>query len=129
MEIFRKANVVDAGGLGFLMILESYLEALLPTEAKASAGKEKPSEKIRRFVQVLSNRYEVVSLIENLRLDENTVRERLKKLGNSLDVVRWGNKMKIHIHTDYPDEVKNIIRKSGQILALRIEDMAKEVVV
>jgi len=128
MEIFRKANVVDAGGLGFLMILESYLEALLPTEAKASAGKEKPSEKIRRFVQVLSNRYEVVSLIENLRLDENTVRERLKKLGNSLDVVRWGNKMKIHIHTDYPDEVKNIIRKSGQILALRIEDMAKEVV-
>ena len=128
MEIFRKANVVDAGGLGFLMILESYLEALEPAFAKTSAAKEIPSEKIKRFVQILSNRYEVVSLIENLRLDENTVRERLKKLGNSLDVVRWGNKMKIHIHTDYPDEVKNIIRKSGQILALRIEDMAKEVV-
>jgi len=128
MEIFRKANVVDAGGLGFLMILESYLEALEPAFAKTSAAKEIPSEKIKRFVQILSNRYEVVSLIENLRLDENTVRARLKKLGNSLDVVRWGNKMKIHIHTDYPDEVKNIIRKSGQILALRIEDMAKEVV-
>lgn len=128
MEIFKKANVVDAGGLGFLVILESYLEALEPTLAKTLPAKEMPSEKIKRFVQVLSNRYEVVSLIENLRLDENTVKARLKKLGNSLDVVRVGNKMKIHIHTDYPDEVKNIIRKSGQILALRIEDMAKEVV-
>ena len=128
MEIFKKANVVDAGGLGFLVILESYLEALEPAWAKTLPAKEMPSEKIKRFVQVLSNRYEVVSLIENLRLDENTIRARLKKLGNSLDVVRWGNKMKIHIHTDYPDEIKNIIRKSGQILALRIEDMAKEVV-
>jgi len=128
MEIFKKANVVDAGGLGFLVILESYLEALEPALAKASAAKEMPSEKIKRFVQVLSNRYEVVSLIENLRLDENTVRERLKKLGNSLDVVRVGNKMKIHIHTDYPDEVRDIMRKTGQILELRTEDMAKEVV-
>ena len=48
MEVFRRANVVDAGGLGFLMILESYLEALEePAFAKASAGKEKrPSEKL-----------------------------------------------------------------------------------
>jgi hypothetical protein len=128
MEIFKKANVVDAGGLGFLMILESYLEALEPAWKKTLPAKEMPSEKIKRFVQVLSNRYEVVSLIENLRLDENTIRTRLKKLGNSLDIVRVGDKMKIHIHTDYPDEVKNIIRKSGQILALRTEDMAREVV-
>jgi len=128
MEIFKKANVVDAGGLGFLVILESYLEALEPTLAKTLPAKEMPSEKIKRFVQVLSNRYEVVSLIENLRLDENTVKARLKKLGNSLDVVRVGNKMKIHIHTDYPDEVRDIMRKTGQILELRTEDMAKEVV-
>jgi len=127
MEVFRRANVVDAGGLGFLMILESYLEAL-EGGRKEVKKEEKPSEKIRRFVQVLSHRYEIVSLIENPRLDEGTIKERLKRLGNSIDVVQIGNKMKLHIHTDYPDEVKNIIRKSGQILALRIEDMAKEVV-
>ena len=128
MEIFRRANVVDAGGLGFLMILESYLEALEPAFAKASAGKEKPSEKVRRFVQVLSNRYEVVSLIENPRFEEKIVKEKLRKLGNSLDMVQIGNKMKLHIHTDYPDEVRDVIRETGSILELRTEDMAKEVV-
>ncbi|MFQ6049537.1 MAG: DegV family protein [Candidatus Paceibacterales bacterium] len=129
MEIFKKANVVDAGGLGFLMILESHLEALeKPLLVKALADKKKPSEKIRRFVQVLSNRYELVSLIENPRVDGKIFRERLKKLGDSLDIVRIGNKMKIHIHTDYPDEVRDTIKGLGQIQSLRIEDMAKEVV-
>ncbi len=128
MEIFRKANVVDAGGLAFLMILESYLEALEPTLAKAEAGKEKPSEKIRRFVQTLSNRFEVVALIKNPKFDEETIRQKLKGWGNCLDIVRVKDKMKIHIHTDYPEDVKKIMRETGQILNLREEDMAREVV-
>ncbi len=127
MEIFRKANVVDAGGLGFLMILESYLEAL-EGEKKEEKREEKPSEKVRRFVQVLANRYEIVSLIENPKVEEKTIKEKLKKLGNSLDIVQIGNRMKIHIHTDYPEEVKNMMRNFGQIQDLREEDMAREVV-
>jgi len=128
MEIFRKANVVDAGGLGFLMILESYSDALGGEKRKEKKAEEKPSEKIKRFVQVLANRYEVVSLIENSRFDEKTFQEKLKKLGNSLDIVQIGNKTKIHIHTDYPDEVKDIIRGAGETQELRVEDMAKEVI-
>ena len=127
MEVFRRANVVDAGGLGFLMILESYLEALEPAFAKAQVCKERPSEKIRKFVQILSNRYEVVSLIENPRFEEKIIKEKLRKLGNSLDMVQIGNKMKLHIHTDYPDEVRDVLREAGQIRSLRVEDMAKEV--
>ena len=128
MEIFRKANVVDAGGLGFLIILESYLEALEPSFAKAKEGEEKPSEKIKRFVQVLSHRYEVVSLLENSSLAEEKIKERLKRLGNSIDVVQIGKKIKLHIHTDYPEEVRDVIRQFGRISEIRVEDMAKEVV-
>ncbi len=127
MEIFRKANVVDAGGLGFLMILESYLD-ILRGEKKEEKKEGKPSAEIRKFVQVLANRYEIVSLIENPKIDEKTFREKVKKLGNSIDVIQIGSKMKIHIHTDYPDEVRTVMRQSGSILELRTEDMAKEVV-
>jgi len=127
MEIFRKANVVDAGGLAYLMILESHLEAL-EGEKKEEKKEEKPSEKVRRFVQTLSYRYEVVSLIKNPKFDEKTIREKLKRLGDSLDMVQIGDKLKIHIHTDLPDEVKKIMREAGQVLSLREEDMAKEVV-
>jgi len=52
----------------------------------------------------------------------------LSKLGNSLDIVTVKNKMKIHIHTDLIDEVKEFIRQAGRIENMRIEDMAKEAV-
>jgi DegV family protein with EDD domain len=130
MEIFKKANVVDAGGLGFLMILESYLEALEGEKKKEEKEEkeEKPSEKVKKFVQILANRYEIVSLIENPRVNEEEIKEKLKKLGNSLDIVQIGNRMKIHIHTDYPEEVKNMMKNFGKIEDLREEDMTKEMV-
>jgi DegV family protein with EDD domain len=126
MEIFKRANVVDAGGLGFLMILESYLDALRP-EGKKEEKKERPSEEIRRFVQVLTNRFEVVALVLDPKFDEEEVREKLRRLGNCLDIVKVENKMKVHIHTDYPDEVRDVLKRIGKIEDLRIEDMAKEI--
>lgn len=127
MEIFKKANVVDAGGLGFLMILESYLEALNPDAFLPEIKKEKPSDEVKKFVQVLANRYEAVALIFNPKFQEEKVKEKLKKLGNCLDVVHISDKMKIHIHTDYPEEVRDVIKTFGEIKNLRIEDMLKEV--
>jgi len=127
MEIFRKANVVDAGGLAFLIIMESYVDALEGGEKKEKE-KAKPSAKTRRFIQTISTRYEIVSLIENPKFTEKEIQEKLKNLGNSLDIVRVGKRMKIHIHTDFPDEVKEIMRQSGKIRGIRLEDMAKEVV-
>jgi DegV family protein with EDD domain len=67
-------------------------------------------------------------LVEDPKFSEGEIKEKLKKLGNSIDIVQISNKAKIHIHTDYPDEVKKEIREMGQIKNLRVEDMAKEVV-
>ena len=126
MEIFRRANVVDAGGLGFLIILESYLEAIDPEFVEVLQKHEKPSEKVKRFIQTISYRYEVVCLLKNPKIDERKIREKLKKLGNCLDIVQVKDKIKIHIHTDYPDEVKSILINAGQAQSMRVEDMAKE---
>ncbi len=129
MEIFKKANVVDAGGLAFLIILESYLEALEgKKKTKEKEEKEKASKKIKRFIQIISNRYEVVCLLKNPKFPEKEIRKKLIKLGNYLDIVQIKEKMKIHIHTDYPDEVKEVMRSLGKIQHLRTEDMANEVV-
>jgi len=110
------------------MILESYLEVLTPLFFKTSISGKKPSGKSKRFVQMFSNRYEVVALIENPRFSEDEIKNKLKKLGNSIDIVQVGNRIKIHIHTDFPDNVKNIMKNIGQIQTLREQDMAKEVV-
>ncbi|MFH0987447.1 MAG: DegV family protein [Patescibacteria group bacterium] len=127
MEIFKKANVVDAGGMGYLIILESYLEAL-EGERREREEEIRPSEKIRRFVQTISHRYEVVFLIDKPKIKIEEMKKRLSKIGNSMEVLQIGDRVKTHIHTDEIDEVKKIARESGEIKNLRVEDMAKEVV-
>jgi len=127
MELLKKANVVDAGGMGFLMILESYLDALDGVEEeKIKVITERPSEQVRRFIQTISNRYEIVALIEHPKMTEKIIKEKLSRFGNSLDVVSFGNQMKVHIHTDTIEEAKEIIRMAGEIKEIRVEDMARE---
>lgn len=130
MEVLKKAGVVDAGGLGFLMILETYLDTLKEQEEDPFVIKTKQETEImkpKRFIQILSNRYEVVALLDNGYCDEKQIREKLDHLGNCLDIIKIKNRTKIHIHTDMPYEVRDIIKKMGNIESLRIEDMAKEV--
>ena len=129
MEVLKKAGVVDAGGLGFLMILETYLDALQGEEDPFTIDKGETTEMVRpkRFLQILSNRYEVVALLDDGYYEEKQIGEKLKHLGNCLDIIKIGNRTKIHIHTDDPYEVRDIIKKMGNIEKLRIEDMAKEV--
>lgn len=128
MEVLKKAGVVDAGGLGFLMILETYLDTL-QEQAEPFTIKSLEIENMgtKRFVQILSNRYEVVALLDDGDYSEKQIREKLHHLGNCLDVIQIGERTKIHIHTDDPYEVRDLIKKMGNIENLRIEDMAKEV--
>jgi hypothetical protein len=129
MEVLKKAGVVDAGGLGFLMILETYLDTLKEQEEPFINKREEQAEtlKPKRFLQILSNRYEVVALLDDGYYEEKQVRDKLDNLGNCLDIIKIGNRTKIHIHTDNPYEVRDIIKKLGNIESLRIEDMTKEV--
>lgn len=130
MEVFKKANVVDAGGFGFLIILQSYLEALEgPAFAKIEMrNEEKEKPKRKRFIETLSNRFEIVALIQDPKISQTELRQKLEKLGNSLEIVSVGKRMKLHIHTDFPDEVKEVVRNAGTIESLREEDMSREVV-
>ncbi len=125
MEILKKANVVDAGGLGYLIILESYLEALGGTGIKRLDSK-KSSDKVRKFVQKISFRYEVVFLIKNPNIGSNALCKKLREIGDSIDILAIKNQMKVHVHTDDTDKIKKIARDAGEIKNFRIEDLATE---
>ena len=131
MELLKKAGVVDAGGLGFLMILETYLD-ILKEQGDISAPRafdsEREEARPKRFIQIISNRYEVVVLIKNVEEDEKSIKDKLKYLGDCLDIIQIGDRTKIHIHTDSPYEVRDMVKELGDIENLKIQDMAREVI-
>lgn len=126
MEVFRRANVVDAGGLGYLMILESYVDALKGQKVEKEEN-IMVSEKIKKFVQTISHRYEVIFLVKNQKINKEELSKKLSSIGDSIEILEVKGKIKVHIHTDDPDEVKKIAREAGDIQSLRVEDMANEI--
>lgn len=131
MELLKKAGVVDAGGLGFLMILDTYLDILKEQEDTTSPKTFTFKQEVigpKRFIQIISNRYEVVALLKNVEEKNKTIKDKLKHLGNCLDIIQIGTRTKIHIHTDNPYETRDKIKEIGDIENLKIQDMAKEVV-
>ncbi|MFA5135817.1 MAG: DegV family protein [Patescibacteria group bacterium] len=125
MELYKKATVVDAGGYGFLLIMEGFLDGLENKKTLREVYREKKESGQKRFIQILSNRYEVVSLLQSPRVSRGDVVDVLHKLGDSIDIVEANNKMKIHIHTDYPDEIIGKISSFGTVLQMRTHDMTE----
>lgn len=126
MELYQKASVVDAGGLGFVISLQGLVDGLENKHETIVVNENQKGEP-HRFIQILNNRYEVMTLIKNPKLSRETIKEKLKKLGDCLDIVVANEKIKIHIHTDFPDEVVQILEPVGEILQMTTTDMTKTV--
>lgn len=130
-DVLRRAGVVDAGGLGFLIILEGYLEASSGQRPMSAAASQRAVIVEKQLPQIASQRFEVAALVESQPGDnlpgEAKVKDILKQWGDSIDVVAIGNRMRVHVHTDRPQEVRQEIGKFGTVSSLRVQDiMANE---
>jgi len=126
LEVFKQNNVVDAGGLGFLKILEAWLESLkqiIPSEE----NNERPMISELKSEERLEYQYDVVFRIRKIKTSEL---EKLKKefglLGNSIDILESEDRIKIHIHSNFPEKIKEKIVNFG-ISEWKVEDMAEQI--
>jgi DegV family protein with EDD domain len=85
--------------------------------AMAAALAEYPTESERY-------RYCTEALVRGAALpDGDTVRAALRGYGDSLVVIRTGELLKVHIHTDVPEELFGYLRTLGELATRKAEDM------
>ncbi len=125
LKVLKENDVVDAGALGFVRILESWIESLkgeplgsVP-EVVSPDFQPKPAEKLKYQYEVVAIFKKTKELnIENLKTD-------LSSLGDSLDIIEIEDKIKLHIHTSQPEVVRNKFKDFPEV-EIRIEDMAEQ---
>jgi hypothetical protein len=113
LEVLKQNNVVDAGGLGFVKILEAWVESL---KGEAVGPKEDLETSAVSIYQNAANnekldyKKEVIFIInkEEPRLEK--LKADLALLGGSIDILESEDKVKIHIHTDSPEGVRALIK-------------------
>src|SRR5690554_1969665 len=125
LPALKEAGVVDAGGQGYLTILEGLLKGL--TGKKSFEYKEleliKPAGK-KKQQQDLKYTYctqLLINLEQDKRIDE--IRKELENKGDSLLVVGTEQIIKIHIHTNHPGVILEYALKLGSVNDVEIDNM------
>ena len=138
LPVLKSAGVVDSGGAGLLAIIEGMCQAMdesFDAQAFDSTSTAKASEDIDfdRFSEndILEYGYctELLVRLQNSKtdvssFDENTVKDALTELGDSIAIVKSGSILKIHVHTKTPDRVLALCQRYGEFLKVKIENMS-----
>ena len=123
--VLKKAGVVDAGGKGYLIILEGMLRALrgeeIPeveeqTEEKADFAAIGDEDITFAFDTVFTVRKTTDRPLDGLRAY-------LSSIGDSLVIGEDDESFKVHVHTDTPGDALNEAQKYGTLELAKIENM------
>ncbi len=124
--VLKKAGVVDAGGKGYLVILDGMLRALrgeaIPevtgeqTEAKADFSALSEEEITFTFDTVF-----IVRKWENTSIE--SLRAYLSTIGDCLVIGEDDEAFKVHVHTDIPGMALTEAQKYGTLELAKIENM------
>ena len=125
--VLKKAGVVDAGGMGFCLILRGMLESLrgndIVCEDTGAVNEEADfgifdSEDITfafDTVFIVRKREDITSL--------DPLREYLGSIGDSLVIGEDDEAFKVHVHTNIPGDALSEAQKYGTLELAKIENM------
>ncbi|MBQ1251943.1 MAG: DAK2 domain-containing protein, partial [Firmicutes bacterium] len=135
LPVLKEAGVVDAGGRGFLYILEGGLAALLGetivTEAPADdlVVKDKTVAFSAEFQEAdIKFGYCTELMIHNATKDHEYVREHITKEveGDSLVCVGDEGIIKVHYHSNAPGKIITFAQTIGELFDIKVENMKEQ---
>ena len=126
--VLKKAGVVDAGGMGFVVVLQAMLDELQGIPAPQSGQEEaKPQEKAdfgALAEEELTFTYDTVFIVRRTGgkpLEE--YRAWLETIGDSLVIGEGDEEFKVHVHTDDPGLALTKAQEYGTLELAKIENM------
>ncbi len=131
LEALRRADVVDAGGQGFVEFMAGvtdYLERGTDEEpvAPVPAVVDSASETTAGREEDLAYRYCTECVVTGDRIDRRHLREDLSAVGGSLVIAGLQTKVRVHIHANEPSEVFRIAARHGEVSGEKADDMQRQ---
>ncbi len=130
MQVLKDAGVVDAGGKGFVRMLEAVVRYIdgQPISAGPAIGDAEESSLVpAATTDVAAERdFQFCSevLVRGDRLPPaNEVRSAMHAFGGSTVVAVAGDILKIHVHTDTPEAVFSYAARWGRVDTTKAQDM------
>jgi DAK2 domain fusion protein YloV len=128
LAVLKEANVVDAGGQGFLYFMEGVIRMLPGRAPYTTAFPRRPVRKttFTPRQKVERNRFCTEFVLIAPSASEDQMRSLLVPHGDSVIVAGGLGAIRVHIHTDYPQEVAGAAGKFGEVTKLKIDNMEEQ---
>ena len=134
--VLKKAGVVDAGGMGYMVILKAMLaslrgEVMAPQDQIRIEEVVAEAEKKQRVFEqdgvqdVITFAFDTVYVVRKKEpeIDLEPLRAYLSSIGDSLVISEDDEIFKVHVHTDTPGDALNESQKYGVLELAKIENM------
>ena len=127
--VLKKAGVVDAGGVGWISILEAMLSSLRGEDVIApQGGQETAAREEANFSDFSTGDITFGYCTEFIVSRDNdgdpeSLRSWLDSMGDSLVLVEDDEIIKVHVHTNHPGEVIEKALSYGGLVTVKIENM------
>lgn len=136
--VLKKAGVVDAGGFGYVLILQGMQDAISGTITRLA--RKIPVPVVNPAITVESADFsifdegeinfdyctEFIAARENQAKDPDELRQFLATIGDCVVVVEDEEIIKIHVHTNTPDQALKMGLEYGQLITVKIENMVEQ---
>lgn len=134
LPALKKAGVVDAGGKGFVTILEGMMSVFKDGVVIKSAVTESAEEKEEDSSRNAAGEFEteitftyctefIVNRAAECEKEPSELRAYLETIGDCVVVVDDEEIIKVHVHTDHPGNAIENALTFGQLVHLKIENM------
>ena len=131
--VLKKAGVVDAGGKGFLIILQGMLDELRGVPAPETEDDALPAVQEKADFAALSQEeitfaFDTVYIVRKTKgeVDLDPYRDYLNSIGDSLVIGEDDESFKVHVHTNTPGDALNEAQKYGTLELAKIENMVTQ---
>ena len=127
--VLKKAGVVDAGGKGYLLILEGMLAELRGEPMPETLEEDAPQKNKADFdvfsTEEITFAFDTVFIVRKNSADVNLdpLRAYLNSIGDSLVIGEDDEAFKVHVHTNIPGSALTEAQKFGTLELAKIENM------
>jgi uncharacterized protein len=127
LAALKEAGVVDAGAYGLTVIVAGVVAAL-----RGQQHIELPHHEAARSVHATQHesstyRYCTNFAVTGARLESQSFVQALERIGDSVLVVGDERALRVHVHTDTPDDAVALFSEHGEVSRLEVSDMREQV--
>lgn len=125
LPLLKESGVVDSGGYGMVVIMSGILAALSGDSAAPERVAHHEAPANGKHVGHESSEYRFCTnfAVTGTELSVDHFRADLERLGDSVLIVGDDTTVRVHVHTNEPDQAMALFQEFGEVIDVELEDM------